>query len=92
MQNHNNNFLSILILHPTKIISLDEDSWFDIPTSGESKLRDNDVLIVDKNWLMINGDKVSVQIKTEIKDETSKYKFQVLEKNKFLIKELTMEI
>lgn len=72
--------------------SIDEYSWFNMPSKGENKLTTNDILIIDRDYLEIEGDKISVQIKTEIKDETSKYKFQVLEKNKFLIKELTMEI
>lgn len=76
----------------TKIISLGEDSWFNIPTQGKNKLTINDILIIDRGCLVVNGKKFSARIKTEIKDETSKYKFQVLEKNRFLIEELTMEI
>lgn len=72
--------------------SLNENSWFDIPTLGESKLINNDVLIIDKNWLRIDGENVSAKINIEIKDETSKYKFQILDAEKFSIQKLTLEI
>ncbi len=65
------------------VFSPSKENWFDLPAQGERKLNLNDVLIIDKNLLIINGNKITAKIKTEIKDETSKYKFQVLDENKF---------
>ncbi len=73
--------------------SLNEESWFNLPTLGEDKLmQDNDILIIDKAWLSIDGENIFAKVKTEVKGEESKYKFQVLDANKFYIKNLVLKV
>jgi hypothetical protein len=71
------------------IIAPSASRWFDLPVTGNSKLINQDIIIIDKNSLEIIGDEVMYTGVISV-EEGSKIKLQVLDKLETYFKEIKL--
>jgi hypothetical protein len=65
-----------------------ENSWFYLPSSNKDDFV-GDVIIIDRNWIDVQGNLVNVKLDVNNLDE---YSFQVLDRNLFSIEKIEMVI
>jgi len=75
----------------SNIISPTKSNWFDIPKQNEGNLKNQDIIIVNKNKLKIEGNNISFSDSIVLNKDT-KMKLQFVEENKIYLKDIRLEV
>ena len=73
-------------------VSPSKENWFDLPIMSGNKFNDQDVLVIDKNKLVIDGDKITYTGKVILDEKTTKIKMQVLDEDRIYLEDIKIII
>jgi hypothetical protein len=72
-------------------VSLTEQNWFDIPKKNEGNLNNQNIIIIDKNKLNVEGNDISFSGEVVLNTDT-KIKLQFIDENKLYLKDIQLKI
>ncbi len=74
-------------------ISTSKEMWFDLPIMSAQKYNKQDVIVIDKAKLLIEGNKITyTEAVTLNTDKETKFKFRVLDANKFYFESVKLNV
>jgi len=74
------------------LLSPSKENWFDLPIRTADKFDNQDMIIIDKNKLQIDDDKITYTSKVILDEKTTKIKMQVIDENRIYVEDIKITL